>query len=428
MAKPRVDPEQPLVEPAQPTSSGEPVFGRTPMQKRSKARREKITSAVIQLLGEGGEARLTHRDVAKTAGVSLAATTYYYGSKLDLLTDASQAILRSYVSNFRAFVERRRAPHSAPLTFAEATRRIIFNGVVRERPDTIAYCEITAGCGRNPETRALSREWYRNLLELWNELAALLRGPKSSIEVQSVIDQVIGILYLGVPLGFSADDLDRALDGDLLAALPQHGLRSAPAISQDAQSDTRQRIISTAIALMARSGAGAVTGRAVATEAGVAPAVPAYHFKPITKLLEAARNHLYEGERARFGELMRFANATALDLNDLVDLLTAILIREVTQFREVNLASLSIDVEAARESALRPVVALRRESEEKAWDKVLELSGIRRRSSDALVVMSLFYGMKVRLLATGCEVSDMAGIRKELVAAFTALRDRRTWI
>jgi AcrR family transcriptional regulator len=53
---------------------------------RTKAR---IADAVITVLAEAGSGRLTHRLVASTAGVSLAATTYHYATKRDMIAAAA---------------------------------------------------------------------------------------------------------------------------------------------------------------------------------------------------------------------------------------------------------------------------------------------------------------------------------------------------
>ena len=54
----------------------------------------------IALIAERGVAPITHRLVAARAGALLAATTYYFETKQDLVAEASNELLRSYLADF----------------------------------------------------------------------------------------------------------------------------------------------------------------------------------------------------------------------------------------------------------------------------------------------------------------------------------------
>jgi len=55
---------------------------------RGERRRRAILDATLALVGREGTAAVTHRAVAAEAGVPLAATTYYFDSKEELIRDA----------------------------------------------------------------------------------------------------------------------------------------------------------------------------------------------------------------------------------------------------------------------------------------------------------------------------------------------------
>src|ERR1043165_1336252 len=55
---------------------------------RGEARRDAILRATLALIGERGLDAVTHRAVAERAGVPLAATTYWFESKEQLLGEA----------------------------------------------------------------------------------------------------------------------------------------------------------------------------------------------------------------------------------------------------------------------------------------------------------------------------------------------------
>jgi DNA-binding transcriptional regulator YbjK len=68
-----------------------------PVPDAPENRREAILRAALRLIGRQGMHAVTHRGVAAEAGVPLAATTYYFASKEDLLTEALWLFVREEV-------------------------------------------------------------------------------------------------------------------------------------------------------------------------------------------------------------------------------------------------------------------------------------------------------------------------------------------
>lgn len=60
------------------------------LTRRGEERRQQIVEAAAALVRENGPAAVTHREVAKRAGCSLSATTYYFEGLEDLLHQAGQ--------------------------------------------------------------------------------------------------------------------------------------------------------------------------------------------------------------------------------------------------------------------------------------------------------------------------------------------------
>ena len=56
-------------------------------------RRPAIVEAALAVIGRGGVDAVTHRAVAIEAGVPLAATTYYFGSKAELVQEALELVI-----------------------------------------------------------------------------------------------------------------------------------------------------------------------------------------------------------------------------------------------------------------------------------------------------------------------------------------------
>lgn len=68
-------------------------------QTRGTARRDTIIDAARSLITQHGPSYLTHRRVADTAGVPLAATTYYFTSLVDLLAAAGERMWSSWTTH-----------------------------------------------------------------------------------------------------------------------------------------------------------------------------------------------------------------------------------------------------------------------------------------------------------------------------------------
>jgi DNA-binding transcriptional regulator YbjK len=137
------------------TTTGSPVV-RT---ARGQARRTRILDAALTILGRDGTGALTHRAVAAAAGVPLAATTYYFSSRDDLLAEA----LEHAAAEDLAQLEHDAAEFAAdPLTAATLADRLTANatGWMRDgRPALLAKYEITLESARHPELAATSRAW-----------------------------------------------------------------------------------------------------------------------------------------------------------------------------------------------------------------------------------------------------------------------------
>ena len=59
-----------------------------PKAERAELRKQKVLAATLRLLARGGPRSVTHRAVAEEAGTSLRATTYYFSSREELLSEA----------------------------------------------------------------------------------------------------------------------------------------------------------------------------------------------------------------------------------------------------------------------------------------------------------------------------------------------------
>nr|WP_047169262.1 TetR family transcriptional regulator [Sphingomonas sp. Y57] len=384
-------------------------------QKRSALRQQEIADAAIAVIGEQGLAAVTHKMVADRAGVSLAATTYYFETKGDIVAEASSQLLHHYAGSLGRFAERRRA--GAAVDFRTFAVRILANVAGGHRFETLAWCEIMLDAARRDATRRLARSWFDRVHDLWLDLAALLGVADGEQVARSGLDLCIGLFFVILPL---------ALDEPEATALPFAGLRERP--GSDAAppvriaprkgrkaAETRRRVLDAAIDIMAAEGPGGITYRAVADRAGLTRAAPTYHFPTIEGLIGEVQVELFERTKARYREGLAGLDRAALDEDQLVRRTAAILRREASEFGLLGLADLAIRLEAARHPAFRPIIRAHIEDQNRAWLRILrQLDPQGAAPAGAMALQALCIGKLIRIVATGGRRTDLDCIREEL--------------
>lgn len=389
---------------------------RVTRQKRSADRQQEIADAAIAVIGERGLAEVTHKMVADRAGVSLAATTYYFEAKADIVAEASNQLLQHYVASFGHFAARHRGGPS--IDFRDFFARLLANVAGGHRFGTLAWCEIMLDAARRDATRRLARTWFDRVHDLWLDIAALSGIADSERVARSGLDLCIGLFFVILPL---------ELDEEEAARLPFAGLRErsnagdAPASDRIAPrkgrkaAETRRRVLDAAIDIMAIEGPGGITYRAVADRAGLTRAAPTYHFPTIEDLIGEVQVELFERTKARYREGLAGLDRAALDEGQLVRRTAAILRREASDFGLLALADLAIRLEAARHPGFRPIVRAHIEDQNRAWLRILrQLDPVGASPAGAMILQALCIGKLIRIVATGGRRADLDRVREEL--------------
>jgi AcrR family transcriptional regulator len=388
------------------------------------------------VIAQHGIASVTHRRVAESAGVSLAATTYYYKTKADIIAVASAQLLAGYVDAFRRFGERHGEDDAT--SFRDLVTRVITNAVGKHRTGTLAWCEIILDGARHQDTRALARDWFARLFEIWRDIARVLAVEEPQDAARSAIDAIIGLIFIVIPLGLKESQITAVLrDGadPHTAWKPRGGatapsagvMEEEPARKPRKSEQTRDRILDAAIALLKAEGAAGVTYRAIAEHAGITPTAPIYYFSSIESLLQAAQVRLFESSKDRYRQVMAGVDPKSIDVERLADLTATVFVREATEFSAVSLADYPVRLEAARHKSLRSTVWSVIDAQNQAWARVLQRLSARPRAADGLLMQALFVGKLVRLLAIGATTHDLSGIRKEFLYDLQALVRGRHW-
>ena len=387
---------------------------------RTAQTKARIADAVTTVIAEVGLSRLTHRLVATEAGVSLAATTYHYATKRDMIADASARLLASYVSSFQRAAKRQWAGDPVAPDMATFAIKLLTNSAGRFRRSSLAWCEIILDAARSPEGHALATTWFAELFDAWRDLAAAMQIDSAEDAVVSTVDTVIGMLFITLPLGLPAVQIlnvmrtGRGLERRWAPAkhAPLGGQVPLKRATPKAQ-NTRARILDAAINLLVEEGPGAVTYKAVAAASGLTTAAPAYYFGSIAGLLNSAEVDLFRRSKERYRDVRETTHSSSALMDALTDLTAAIFVREATHYGRYAIAIYSIWLEASRQPELRPEIWEGILDQARAWTRQLHRIDPDASLLEGMRMQAVYIGKLIRSLSTGVPVSLLAVARRE---------------
>ena len=138
-----------------------------PWTGQGAERRGAILAATARLMLRDGLGAVTHRAVAAEAGVPLAATTYYFASKDELVVEALGVLVHDEIRRVSERAATLGEELSSASRAAAAVAEVLF-------PDTeaagglLAKFELYLEAARRPGLRATAAQWQ----ESFNQLAA----------------------------------------------------------------------------------------------------------------------------------------------------------------------------------------------------------------------------------------------------------------
>lgn len=135
---------------------GNVTQGAGPRQDRSRARREALLRAAIDLLGETGVRSVTHRAVAERAGVPLASTTYYFRSVRELVEEALKLHVAERVAELERLAEV--ALHASGASVTQLAERMAAVLVAAPTPALVAQYQMYLEAGRNAALQPAATE------------------------------------------------------------------------------------------------------------------------------------------------------------------------------------------------------------------------------------------------------------------------------
>ncbi|MFB9904167.1 TetR/AcrR family transcriptional regulator [Allokutzneria oryzae] len=134
----------------------EPVDGR---RARGSKRRAEIIEATLAVVTRDGAAGVTHRTVAKQAGMTTSLSTYYFATLDDLLVAALSSVADAYTARIRAIID-------GPGDKLRGLAELIVESAGPGRERALAERELSTLAARRPALAPVARRWRENVAEL----------------------------------------------------------------------------------------------------------------------------------------------------------------------------------------------------------------------------------------------------------------------
>ncbi|WP_093263470.1 TetR/AcrR family transcriptional regulator [Thermostaphylospora chromogena] len=126
---------------------------------KGQRRRAEIIDATLRVVCRDGAAGVTHRTVAREAGVPASLTTYYFATLDDLLVAALSTVAEDYTRRIRDIID-------AGGDTLRGLAELIAESAGPGRERALAERELSTLAARRPALRPVARRWRENVAEL----------------------------------------------------------------------------------------------------------------------------------------------------------------------------------------------------------------------------------------------------------------------
>lgn len=130
---------------------------------RGTKRRAEIIDATLAVVTRDGAAGVTHRTVAKQAGITTSLSTYYFATLDDLLVAALSSVADAYTAHIRQIID-------GPGDKLHGLAKLIVNSGGPGRERALAERELSTLAARRPALAPVARHWRENVAELASTL------------------------------------------------------------------------------------------------------------------------------------------------------------------------------------------------------------------------------------------------------------------
>lgn len=167
-------------------------------QERSSARHRAIAEATLALIEQGGYDAVTHRSVAKAAGVPTTATTYYFASKDDMVRAAMDLLVERETARLTELSET--ISDDPNLTLADAAEALVEIQAAELRHGRLAQLTQLESVLREARSgRAREGEpWTQSYLDVARTLLARTGSSDPDTDAHLLVAAVIGLMLEGL--------------------------------------------------------------------------------------------------------------------------------------------------------------------------------------------------------------------------------------
>ncbi|MDT0269658.1 TetR family transcriptional regulator [Streptomyces sp. DSM 44915] len=162
---------------------GATVDGR---RARGQKRRAEIIEATLAVVRRDGAAGVTHRAVAKQAGIPVSLSTYYFATLDELLVAALSSVADGYTARIREIVDQ----HEDKLA---GLAELIVESAGPGRERALAERELCTLAARRPALMPVARRWREGVAEL---AATLTDDPDAVAAVVATSDGLCTALLI----------------------------------------------------------------------------------------------------------------------------------------------------------------------------------------------------------------------------------------
>jgi len=120
---------------------------------------ESIVAATVAITAREGVAAVTHRAVAREAGVSLSSTTWHFATKHDILAAALRWTADYEVGRIAQIAQRLGDTEFDPAAWADELADWLIGQVTTEREVAVALYRLQIELADSPGARRTHREW-----------------------------------------------------------------------------------------------------------------------------------------------------------------------------------------------------------------------------------------------------------------------------
>ena len=146
-----------LRSPRVPRATADSTGGRA--DPRGPVRRQALVDATVRVLGAEGPHGVSHRSVAREAGLPLAATTYYFSSKDELLQEALRVAAEHEIARLQERAAELGSAFSSSNALGRALASVLADQVRRERGSLLVKFDVYLQAARRPPLRPAARHW-----------------------------------------------------------------------------------------------------------------------------------------------------------------------------------------------------------------------------------------------------------------------------